>query len=130
MSIRCAVLREVRTLFADTPIEQLVFVTKMRWRIERDYRELKQKFGLGSMKDEIGEGCIITLPGALLLMPSCCISASRRAVKKRCSTKSACPTRKSPASRQWGERNDTRPIRLPHFAFSPPLLSRFDCIAS
>ena len=35
------------TLSADTPIEQLVFVTKMRWRIERDYRELKQEFGLG-----------------------------------------------------------------------------------
>lgn len=35
------------TLPADTPIEQLVFVTKMRWRIERDYRELKQEFGLG-----------------------------------------------------------------------------------
>jgi SRSO17 transposase len=28
-------------------IEQLVFVTKMRWRIERDYQELKQEFGLG-----------------------------------------------------------------------------------
>ncbi|MEO8410359.1 MAG: IS701 family transposase [Propionivibrio sp.] len=26
--------------------EQLVFVTKMRWRIERDYQELKQEFGL------------------------------------------------------------------------------------
>ncbi|MCE3605211.1 transposase, partial [Massilia sp. P8910] len=24
-----------------------VFVTKMRWRIERDYQELKQEFGLG-----------------------------------------------------------------------------------
>jgi SRSO17 transposase len=35
------------TLSADTQIEQLVFVTKMRWRIERDYRELKQEFGLG-----------------------------------------------------------------------------------
>lgn len=35
------------TLPADTPIEQLVYVTKMRWRIERDYRELKQEFGLG-----------------------------------------------------------------------------------
>lgn len=32
---------------ADTSLEQLVYVTKMRWRIERDYRELKQEFGLG-----------------------------------------------------------------------------------
>ena len=35
------------TLPADTSIERLVYVTKMRWRIERDYRELKQEFGLG-----------------------------------------------------------------------------------
>jgi SRSO17 transposase len=27
-------------------LEQLVFVTKMRWRIERDYQDLKQDFGL------------------------------------------------------------------------------------
>lgn len=27
-------------------VEQLVFVTKMRWRIERDYQDLKQDFGL------------------------------------------------------------------------------------
>lgn len=31
---------------AEATLEQLVFVTKMRWRIERDYRELKQEFGL------------------------------------------------------------------------------------
>lgn len=30
----------------DATLEQLVFVTKMRWRIERDYQELKQEFGL------------------------------------------------------------------------------------
>ena len=27
-------------------LEQLVFVAKMRWRIERDYQDLKQDFGL------------------------------------------------------------------------------------
>jgi hypothetical protein len=31
----------------DATLEQLVFVAKMRWRIERDYQELKQEFGLG-----------------------------------------------------------------------------------
>jgi SRSO17 transposase len=31
----------------EATLEQLVFVTKMRWRIERDYQELKQEFGLG-----------------------------------------------------------------------------------
>ncbi|MES2260599.1 MAG: IS701 family transposase [Pseudomonadota bacterium] len=30
----------------DATLEQLVFVTKMRWRIERDYQDLKQEFGL------------------------------------------------------------------------------------
>ena len=28
-------------------LEQLVFVAKMRWRIERDYQDLKQDFGMG-----------------------------------------------------------------------------------
>jgi SRSO17 transposase len=34
------------TLPADTQIQELVRVTKLRWRIERDYQELKQEFGL------------------------------------------------------------------------------------
>ncbi|PQP03073.1 IS701 family transposase, partial [Burkholderia cepacia] len=35
------------TLPPDTPLERLVHVAKMRWRIERDYQDLKQEFGLG-----------------------------------------------------------------------------------
>jgi len=31
----------------DATLEQMVFITKMRWRIERDYQDLKQDFGLG-----------------------------------------------------------------------------------
>ena len=31
----------------DATLEQMVFVAKMRWRIERDYQDLKQDFGLG-----------------------------------------------------------------------------------
>ena len=31
---------------ADATLEQLVYVAKMRWRIERDYEDLKQEFGL------------------------------------------------------------------------------------
>jgi SRSO17 transposase len=34
------------TLPADTALVELVRVAKMRWRIERDYQELKQEFGL------------------------------------------------------------------------------------
>jgi hypothetical protein len=35
------------TLPDDISIEQLVDLTKLRWRIERDYLELKQEVGLG-----------------------------------------------------------------------------------
>jgi len=32
---------------ADTSLERLVYLAKLRWLIERDYRELKQELGLG-----------------------------------------------------------------------------------
>jgi SRSO17 transposase len=32
---------------ADTPIAELIDTAKLRWRIERDYQELKQELGLG-----------------------------------------------------------------------------------
>lgn len=35
------------TLPQDMPIERMVFEAKMRWRIERDYQDLKQDVGLG-----------------------------------------------------------------------------------
>ena len=35
------------TLPADTTLDHLVSVAKRRWRIERDYQELKQEIGLG-----------------------------------------------------------------------------------
>jgi SRSO17 transposase len=35
------------TLAADIPFERMVDLTKLRWRIERDYLELKQEVGLG-----------------------------------------------------------------------------------
>ena len=35
------------TLPADADLETLVATAKMRWRIERDYQELKQELGLG-----------------------------------------------------------------------------------
>jgi SRSO17 transposase len=36
--------------------EQLVFVAKMRWRIERDYQELKQEFGLSHYEGRNWQG--------------------------------------------------------------------------
>jgi SRSO17 transposase len=35
------------TLPPDTPLDRLVDTAKLRWRIERDYQELKQELGLG-----------------------------------------------------------------------------------
>lgn len=35
------------TLPADTSVRRLVYVAKMRWRIERDYEELKSEIGIG-----------------------------------------------------------------------------------
>jgi SRSO17 transposase len=35
------------TLPQDMPLQRLVFEAKMRWRIERDYQDLKQEVGLG-----------------------------------------------------------------------------------
>jgi SRSO17 transposase len=32
---------------SDMPLERLVYLAKLRWRIERDYQELKQELGLG-----------------------------------------------------------------------------------
>jgi SRSO17 transposase len=35
------------TLPQDVPLQRMVFEAKMRWRIERDYQDLKQQVGLG-----------------------------------------------------------------------------------
>jgi SRSO17 transposase len=35
------------TLAEDVPLQRMVFEAKMRWRIERDYQDLKQEVGLG-----------------------------------------------------------------------------------
>jgi SRSO17 transposase len=38
------------TLPADIPFRQLVDTARLRWRIERDYHELKQEVGLGHLE--------------------------------------------------------------------------------
>ena len=35
------------TLPAEMSLRELVYMAKLRWRIERDYQELKQELGLG-----------------------------------------------------------------------------------
>ena len=38
------------TLGQDVPLQRMVFEAKMRWRIERDYQDLKQEVGLGQFE--------------------------------------------------------------------------------
>src|SRR3954470_22339471 len=40
-------IRRLATVPPDTPFDRLVDLAKLRWRIERDYQELKQELGLG-----------------------------------------------------------------------------------
>ena len=40
----------------DATLEQMVFVAKMRWRIERDHQDLKPDFGLGHYEGRVWRG--------------------------------------------------------------------------
>lgn len=44
------------TLPLTTPLQELVRVAKLRWRIERDYQELKQELGLGHFEGRSWRG--------------------------------------------------------------------------
>ncbi|MDQ2964112.1 MAG: IS701 family transposase [Pseudomonadota bacterium] len=44
------------TLPLDTPLKELVRLAKLRWRIERDYQELKQELGLGHFEGRSWRG--------------------------------------------------------------------------
>jgi SRSO17 transposase len=48
------------TLPVDIPFARLVDLAKLRWRIERDYLELKQEVGSDTTKDAAGEAFTIT----------------------------------------------------------------------
>lgn len=93
----------------DATPEQLVFVTKMRWRIERDYQELKQEFGLAHYEGRGWQGfhhhaslCIAAY-GFLVAQRL----SHRGSKKKRCSTRNVSHTLRLRPARQSGERSDT-----------------------
>jgi SRSO17 transposase len=48
------------TLPEDAPIAELVDLAKLRWRIERDYQELKQELGVGHYEGRGWRGFQIT----------------------------------------------------------------------
>ena len=49
---------------------ELVGIAKMRWRIERDYQDLKQEIGLGHYEGAAGEVSTITARCVLRPMDS------------------------------------------------------------
>ena len=51
------------TLPPETPIEDLVETAKLRWRIERDYQDLKGELGLATTRGEDGAGST-TMPAS------------------------------------------------------------------
>ena len=53
------------TLPEDVAFCQLVDIAKLRWRIERDYQELKQEVGLGHFQGRGWQASTITPPFAL-----------------------------------------------------------------
>ena len=53
------------TLAKDISFRRLIDIAKLRWRIERDYQELKQEFGLGHLKG-VGGAASITTPRCAL----------------------------------------------------------------
>jgi SRSO17 transposase len=57
-------------LNASIILRKLVAITKLRWRIERDYEELKQELGLGHSRVETGADFIIMQPCRLQPMAS------------------------------------------------------------
>ena len=48
------------TLPTEMPLREFVHMAKLRWRIERDYQELKQELGLDIMKGAAGAAFITT----------------------------------------------------------------------
>lgn len=63
----------ITNLPADTPIEQIVDLAKIRWRIEHDYRELKTGLGLGHFEGRSYTGwnrhvTLVSLAQAFLTM--------------------------------------------------------------
>ena len=44
------------TMPAGMPVEELIALTKLRWRIEEDYEDLKQEVGLGDFEGRTWRG--------------------------------------------------------------------------
>ena len=123
------------TLPEDTPLEVLVDTIKLRWRIERDYEELKSELGLAHFEGRGWRGfhhhaslCIAAY-GFLILERSAFPPSGRWRRKKPAvsgrtrSSRAADPSRKTcrQLDRHHAKTFDDRPRQI---ALSMPLLSR------
>jgi SRSO17 transposase len=95
----------------------MVFVAKMRWRIERDYQDLKQDFGLGHYEGRGWRGfhhhATLSIAACAFLMAQRLKTGSSDAgVKKLRPTPGACSSRGLRPSGPSSARSVTRQTRL------------------
>jgi hypothetical protein len=89
------------TLPADMSLKELVAIVKMRWRSERDYRELKQEVGLGNYEGRNWRGfhhhaslCIAAY-GFLMSERLSGFKKKSRSTQNPCCTRGLLPARRS-----------------------------------
>jgi hypothetical protein len=119
----------------ETSLNDLVSVAHLRWRIERDYQELKQELGLGHYEGRGWRGfhhhATLTIAAYGFLMTEQLAARSNRGSKKTypksLATPSACRTRRLRPSRKYGARKDTCPTRSRHCVTRSALNCSHDC---
>ena len=105
------------TLPEEVPLQRMVFEAKMRWRIERDYQDLKQELGLGHYEGRGWRGfhhhACLSIAAYGFLMTEQLRHPGDAGKKKLRSTHETCPTHALQASRQPRARSATsdRPSR-------------------
>ena len=118
------------SLPARTPIKELVRLAKLRWRIERDYQELKQELGLGQFEGRSWRGfhhhaslCI-----ARVWIPGCrALHRPKKNPARNASRRNPCLTRRVPAAGRRCAANVTYQTRSRRCAWNWPPRSSHDC---
>jgi SRSO17 transposase len=107
------------TLPADTSIQELVRVAKLRWRIERDYQELKQEFGLDHFEGRSWRGfhhhATLSIAAYGFLLAERFAYPKKNSATSR-SGRNPCLTRRLPAAPFPCDASATSRIRSQHYA--------------
>jgi SRSO17 transposase len=109
-------------------LEQLVLVAKMRWRIERDYQDLKQDFGLGHFEGRGWRGfhhhaTLSIAAYGFLMAQRLTMGSSEAEIKKLRPAPGACRSRRFRAPGQPGASSAMCRTRSRRCAFSLALSS-------